>query len=320
MQIIDQIELKEFNFGISRQKILSQCTDIYHQIIFYEYEEKKQNFLVIEDNKIIAAVPLLFNVNKNLKLKIGNFFNLSIPGPIIIEKRISDNKFKKIINLILDEINKRSNNFGIDSLSINFSDTIEKNVGSQKYFMLTDKICNDNYKNKSLLGSRINLKMKLEEIVKNFSKGHRSEIKRQINKNFSFLNFEKFKIEMDKFSSFFDNEINNKMLIYYLYKLYVQNKIYLVFDEKNLFSSAFCIAGNTVEYFCSTQSSESKHSLILSSIKFFKSMNDIQFLNLGIIGYLNNDNIKSEKKNNIAIFKKGFGGEKFEYTIYEKKF
>ena len=50
-------------------------------------------------------------------------------------------------------------------------------------------------------------------------------------------------------------------------------------------------------------------------------MEGIRFLNFGIINYLNHIKLKqSKKKKNIALFKKGFGGEKFQYTFFEKVF
>ena len=61
--------------------------------------------------------------------------------------------------------------------------------------------------------------------------------------------------------------------------------------------------------------------LIFSSCIFFKKVKDIKYLNLGIINYGNNTKLKqSEKKKNIALFKKGFGGERFQYTFFEKVF
>ena len=53
------------------------------------------------------AVPLFFEKSLEGKELLGSYYNLSIPGPIILED-LSDKKFKKIIKIIIDEIEVRS--------------------------------------------------------------------------------------------------------------------------------------------------------------------------------------------------------------------
>ena len=83
------------------------------------------------------------------------------------------------------------------------------------------------------------------------------------------------------------------------------------------FCSLFSITGNTVEYFVDTISSINHHSLIFSSCIFFKKVKDIKYLNLGIINYGNNTKLKqSEKKKNIALFKKRFWWRKVPVYLF----
>ena len=126
---------------------------------------------------------------------------MSIPGPIIFEN-LNDKKFKKLISLILEEIDLRSIKYGVKHLKINFSDTILHQVGSQKYFSLLEKLSAHNFKNFFSLGLRINLKKNLKEIFKNFSKGHKSEIKKQTYQEYSFLNYDKKKLNMKNLNPF----------------------------------------------------------------------------------------------------------------------
>ena len=131
---------------------------------------------------------------------IGSYFNLSIPGPIILEN-LNDKKFKKLISLILEEIDLRSIKYGVKHLKINFSIQFCIRL-VQKYFSLLEKLSAHNFKNFFSLGLRINLKKNLKEIFKNFSKGHKSEIKKQTYQEYSFLNYDKKKLNMKNLNPF----------------------------------------------------------------------------------------------------------------------
>ena len=105
-----------------------------------------------------------------------------------------------------------------------------------------------------------------------------------------------------------------------LHELYKKNKIYAAFlksEKKEFFSCLFTIAGNTVEYFFSNSSSN-HHSLIVAAINFFKKIEFLEFLSFGVVNTLDNFEKSSKKKKNIAVFKKGFGGEKFKYIFFVK--
>ena len=63
------------------------------------------------------------------------------------------------------------------------------------------------------------------------------------------------------------------------------------------------------------------HSLIFETIKYFKKIKNLEYLNLGVINNFYNVEIDfPKKKQNIATFKKGFGGEKYLLSIFEKKY
>ena len=323
MRIIDQNKFKDFHTDKFKDLILSKVTNLDHEIIFFEEKRKTENFLIFENDRLLAAVPLFFEESLNGNELLGSYYNLSIPGPIILED-LSDKKFKKIIKIIIDEIEIRSKKKNLKKIKINFSDTINNVIGSQKYFILNDYLSNLNFLNVSFIGLRIDLRNDINEISKNFSKGHKSELKKQLNQKYFFYNYEKKKLTYAQFYHLVKDQIDLENYCEPLYEIFKKNKIYLVYSltgkEEN-FCSLFSITGNTVEYFVDTISSINHHSLIFSSCNFFKKVKYIKYLNLGIINYGNNAKLKqSEKKKNIALFKKGFGGEKFQYTFFEKVF
>lgn len=321
MQIVNNENFNNNELYKLKSKILSQASNIYHEMILFEEVKNKDNFFVLENEKVIAVVPLYFEKILKTRILVGSYLNLSIPGPIILEN-LNDKKFKRLISLILEEIDLRSIKHGIKNLKINFSDTISHQVGSQKYFSLLEKLSLYNFKNSFSIGLRIDLKKSLKEILKNFSKGHRSEIKKQSNQEYSFLNYHKKKIEYEEFKSFFYQSKRNNNDIKMLHELYKKNKVYTVFlknEKEDIFCGLFTIAGNTVEYFFS-KSSSNHHSLIVAAINFFKKIKFLEFLNFGVVNTLNSFELLSKKKNNIALFKKGFGGEKFKYMFFEKEY
>lgn len=321
MQIIDQSKYKDFHKDKFKNLILSKTTNVYHEIIFFKEKRKNQNFLVFENNRLLAAVPFFFEKSLDSNELIGSYYNLSIPGPIFLED-LSDKKFKRLIKIIIDEIELRSKKNNLKKIKINFSDTIDIKIGTQKYFILNEYLSNLNFSNVSFMGLRVDLNNDIDEITKNFSKGHKSEIKKQYSKKYFFINYNEKKIEYKEFLSFLDNSERNNDDSKVLYELYKENKIYIVFskfEKKEFFCSLFILTGNSVEYFFS-KSLLNHHSLIVNAITFFKKFNHIKFMNLGVINSLNNFDWYSEKKKNIALFKKGFGGEKFQYTFFGKLF
>ena len=323
MQIIDQNKYKNFYDKKLRNLILSKATNLDHEIIFFEDKRKNENFLVLENDELLAAVPLFFEKSIDGKELFGSYYNLSIPGPIIL-KDLSEKKFKKIIKTIIDEIEIRSKKNNLKKIKINFSDTIDIKIGTQKYFILNEILSNFNFLNIPFVGLRINLKNNIDDISKSFSKGHKSELKKQLNKKYFFYTYEKKKLTYQQFYSLVKSHVDIEDYCVPLYEIFKKNKIFLVYsldNEKENFCSLFSLTGNTIEYFIDSVSSKNHHSLIYSSCVYFKKIRNIKYLNFGIINYLNEQKFnKSEKKRNVALFKKGFGGERFQYTFFEKVF
>ena len=314
------------NLNLNKHKIeiekifQDNISSIYHEIILFNENNLKHNFLIFENNQLLAFVPLSIEIDEN-SIKTGTFFNLSIPGPVILND-VDNKKFKKILILILDEIDKRCLNEKVKTIKINFSDLIKFNTNSQKFFILSEILISKNYINKSFLGLRINLKEQENQIFKKFSKGHKSEIKKQETKKYTFKNFKDEEITYDNFKRIITNHIDNEKYLEPLYEIYKKNKITIAYENKNEnFSSMFSVISNTVEYFIDSKFTKNHHSLIFETIKFFKTIKNLEYLNLGVINNFYNIEIDfPKKKQNIATFKKGFGGEKYLLSIFEKKY
>ena len=321
MNIIQYPYLKDIHKKMILSIKDSIISNFHHDFILSDFSKENQSFIITENNKLIAIVPLNF-INTNDKKKIGTYYGLSIPGPLFLEN-FSLKKYKKILKLIFLKIDEKCAHEKICEIKINFSDLINFNTGSQKYFILLELLSHHEYENKSLLASRINLNESYDIICQNFTKGHKSEIKKFKNNFYSFENYQDNKIEISEFYKILSNNETNYIddIIKPLYNLYKKNNIYIAYSTNKKFAAMFVLVGNTAEYFISSNKLSNQHSLIVGVIKFFKLIKKLKYLDLGMINSLENKNLnQNEKKNNIALFKKGFGGEKYMISIFKKKY
>jgi len=304
---------------IAKNLIKNKISNLDHEIILSN-KNISSSFLIFENKQLLALVPLNFEIDKT-GYKYGKFFNLSIPGPIFSDD-ISNKKFKKIIKLILEELNAKCIKEKAKSIKINFSDSINYNTNSQKFFILLENLIKENFTNKSFLGLRINLKDEINELLKKISKGHKSEIKKQSNKKYYFKNYTEGKLKLNEFKEMLTDQIGNKEYIEPMYEMYKKNKVLIVYENKiRNFSCIFSLTDETVGYLVDNDTATNHHSLIYESIKHFKNFNRIKYINFGVIGNLYNTDINfTKKKENISTFKKGFGGEKYLLSVFEKKY
>ena len=313
------------NFNLSEHKkivqnfIENKISNLDHEILSSCIDESNKSFLIFENKKLLGFVPLFFELDKDGR-KYGKFFDISLPGPIFSED-IEIKKFKKLLALTLETIDAKCEKELAQSIKINFSDLINFNTNSQNFLILLEILLKNGFINKSFLGLRLNISSEVEDIIRKFSKGHKSEIKKQSDKKYYFKYYKDQKINFNDFKQMVSNHVDHIRYVDFLYEIYKKNKILIVYenDLKN-FSSIFSLTNNTAEYFLDNNASNNHHSLILNSIKYFKKLNYIKYINMGIIGYLYNNIPLSNKKKNISIFKKGFGGEKYLLSIFEKKY
>lgn len=317
------MEINNYNFdkhyGLISDFLKTRISSVNHEMSLFP-EKSTNSFLIFENGKLLSYIPLYYQIDKK-ENKHGKFLNLSLPGPIISDE-ISNKKFKKLLNLILEELNKNCLKHKIKTIKINFSDLIDYNTNSQKYIILLENLIDAGYVDKSFLGLRLNLKKEMNEIIKNISKGHKSEIKKQIKKKYIFKNYKDEKLKYKQFYEMLSNQVDSEDYTNRLYEIYKKNKIIIGYEngEKD-FSVIFSLINNTSEYLVDNNIKSSHHSLILEIIKYLKKLNNIEYFDFGIIGYLyNSDLFFSQKKENITIFKKGFGGEKYLLSVFEKKY
>jgi hypothetical protein len=303
-----------------RKLFNKNITNLYHEIIAFNTLKNNLSFIVHENSNILAFVPMSYQKVGNRNF--GTFFNLSIPSPILIQN-LSIKKYKKILKLIFKEIDLTCKNYNIEKLKINFCNLIKFDTNSKNFFYLLEILSDYGFKSIPFINSRINIKQDINTIYKNFSKGHKSEIKNQKKNNYIFKNSKINKINYEDFKDLSkDHSIPNEISIH-LYELYLNNKLELVFTNNKdlIFCSIFSVIENTVEYFIANTNNSDNHSLIFEAIKHYKNNNEIEYLDLGITHFLENSKFNNnKKKKNICTFKKGFGGEKYILPIFEKKF
>ena len=299
--------------------IKNNISSLDHEIIILD-KIVSNTFLILENKQLLAFTPLYFELDKTGD-KHGRLFNLSIPGPIISDD-VTNKKFKKIINLIFDEINKRCLKDNVKSIKINFDSLTKSDLNSQKSLILLENLIQKGFVNKSFLSLRLNLKERIENIANHFSKGHKAEIKKQSKKKYYFKTYADEKLNLNKFREMMVGHFDFAEYIDSLYKIYKKNKIILVYeDESAKFSAMFSLINDTVEYLIDNKFIKNHHSLVFESIKYFKNLDHLKYFNFGIISFLYNLDIEySKKKENTAIFKKGFGGEKYLFSVFEKKY
>ena len=280
-------------------------SNFHHDLILSDLSKENQSFIITDNDQLIAIVPLNF-ITTNDKKKVGTYYGLSIPyWTTLYRKCLSLKKYKKILKLIFLKIDERCAHEKICEIKINFSDLVQFNTGSQKYFILLELLSLHGYVNKSLLGSRINLTETYDIISQNFTKGHKSEIKKSKNNSYSFENYQESKWELMNFiKSYQMTKLIILMILLSHSITFIKRIIYtlLFLQLIKKFAAMFMLAGNTVEYFISSTMLNNQHSLIPEAIKFFKLIKKLQYLDLGIINSLENKELnQNEKKNNIAL-------------------
>lgn len=315
---INSLDLK-LHKKILEKFIENKISNMDHEVFLLNLNSSNKSFLIFENNQLLGFVPLFFESDKDGN-KHAKFYNLSLPGPIFSHD-IEIKKYKKLLILMFETIDKKCKEDFVQTVKINFSDLINFDTNSQKFIILLEILLKNSFINKSFLGLRLNISSDIEDLTRKFSKGHKSEIKKQSDKKYFFKYYKDQKINFNEFKQMVSNHVDHIDYIDFLYEIYKKNKILIVYenDLKN-FSSIFSLTNNTAEYFLDNNASNNHHSLILNSIKYFKKLNYIKYINMGVIGYLYNNIPLSNKKKNISIFKKGFGGEKYLLSIFEKKY
>jgi len=313
-------ELSKIRIDDLSKFISSKISSLDHQILLLEYKNKNNlSFGIFENKNLVAICPVSYEKKENYN--IGTFFNISLPGPLI-NSDVNEKKFKEILNFILDKIDDLCIKNNIAKIKINFFDLLPSGMNDNKFYYLEELLHQYNYISFSLIGSRLHLKKDMKLLENNISKGHKAIIKKE-KKIYKFLSFVNHKINFEDFDKLVKNYIDFSEYSSYLFKLYCNNQIDLIYDNTNdklFLSGVFVKVNKTVEYFLAINSDigGNHHSLIHNSINYYKKIG-FEYMNLGVINYNSTPwFIVDKKKENISIFKRGFGGDRYGLNIYGK--
>lgn len=282
----------------------------------FNIKAHQKSFMVYKNNKIVGCIPVfLENINGEINLSYGGG---AIPSPIIDEKLnlVTQKKVRKFIFENIDKIayeNKiKKITMYIPSLSSVYINNLQKYNYLQEY----------GYIDVSDLTCIIDLSRSEQELFSNFSKGHKSDIKKaegilkleiinetNVTKNrvYDFMNYY-FRISgkntrpMDAFDNIYEwIKSGYAVLLKATYNSFICGySLFAIYKDTSYYAMA-CKDENYIEFNIS-------HFLQWKAIKYLKDRG-VKYLDVGIQYFGDTLNsFPSDKDKNISKFKRGFGG------------
>ena len=301
------------------EKNLSNFENTLFQEPIYLSYQKKYN-----ENKIYSEISL--NLDKN------NFLNLTIEE--------TKNSKQKLLNFYGNPIFFNSPNEKIklklfEELKkvLNFNEINKITYKKKLSFDEVEKISKKNFLNEIIIENHIDLNKSLDEIRKNFSKGH----KHILNKDYKDLTYEIFdyknytenqieemrelhkKVSGKVTRSVESWKINEEMILInkgFLIKVKEKDKLIsysFIFknSEEAIYFSSCTLRDKFIKYKNIT------HKSIWKSISYLKNLNCKKF-HLGISKTIFSKKTIDQKRKNIERFKSSFGGEKYFFVVYDQ--
>ena len=270
--------ISKFNYEELNNFMENKISNLGHKIAISKNLKKNNlSFVLLSENKIKAFCPMFFEnkFSNKKKWKQGSLFGLSLPG-LIISNNIDSKEFRKIVSLVLNEIDKLSLKHSISKIQICFSDLVNFDLESEKNQILYRLLLEYKYLNISLTGNRIDLKKDINIIAKSMSKGHKSIISKNKYKVL-FYNYESKKLSFEIFLNLVEKLVDYEDQVPLLFEMY--NKCILEFaevfnKETKVAYGVFCKINNTVEYYVSksiNQDIDCHHTMIYEAIKKYKN-------------------------------------------------
>lgn len=282
----------------------------------FNIKAEQKSFFIVENGSIIGCMPaFLESKNNELSLAYGGS---ALLNPLI-EDRLNNVTKRKVLKFILEQVDRILEQYKIKKVEISIaylnSNYIEK-IDKHNFFTEFGYIDN------STLTSIVDLNAGYEQVFKNFTKGHKSAIKKgRNNLTLEIVNSENVTKEL----------IYNFMNYYFEVAGKVTRPIN-TFDNiyewiKNDFGVLFKAIYNNVSCgysFFSVYKDTANYAMACKD-KMYEQFNISHFLQEEAIKYLQNDGIKyleigiqdfgdtlfnfpTEKDINISTFKRGFGG------------
>lgn len=287
--------------------------------IFIEYQKKyfsKSRFKIVEENFLNRKNSNFFlTIEIKEKEKILNNFS----NPIYL----NDLNFNQKQHISFVEKIKKIY-FNENATSISF----KKNINQNNIDLQLSK----NKSHTDFIGveSSIDLSKNLDEIFKNFSKGHKSSIKKDYeNLNYEIFDYKNYKqnqiFEMMKFHKKVAGrrtrskdtwKINEKMIFE------KKGLLVKVSDKNKVISYAFIFYNKDSSIYFSSCSDRTmfnvykniSHKVIWKVIQYLKRENCKKFY-LGVTKSIFSKNLITDKNKSIDLFKSSFGGDKNYFMI-----
>ena len=303
---------------------------VHHKGITCLDSDDNHSFMVKDDSNVVAIVS--FNVEKHVidsnTYLTATLFGLSNPQPIVNQKYIGNKQLKKINNYIYDNLDKKSRELNISRVAFNLnSDLYAKGNG----FNCFNNLCRYDYLDVSLKSILIDLQNPIELLWSKLSKGHRSDLRKYIDSDcynieiFNHKNIDKKQFDLKELllsiESFSEDHLE------YLSNLFIlglAEVINLCESGKVKASALMLVDKDTVQYHEAKKFTDVQlplhHILLWKAFIHYKS-NNKKIIDLGVFSYSSTlFYINDEKKNDIAIFKRGFGGDIYPFYAGEKYF
>lgn len=290
--------------------------------IFIDYLKKYNsisNFLdisfIIKKNKSILYCPITIETNSDGK-KL-NFFG----EPFFI---ICENKDKELLSLFYKKIQDIMNEKKINKINFLISKKFEN--------FESGKIISQNSLNKITLIKYFDLSLDIQNIKKDFSKGHKSAIKKEYDElEYKIIDFKNYnnditdmmnmhyvvaqKITRSKETWLLNGEMiknNNGFLIKVIYKKKTISFSLFFFNNEEAIYFSSCTDRNYFKDFINIT-----HKSIYHSINYLKN-NGCKKLTLGECKTIYSSEVITQKEKNIQKFKSSFGGDIY-INFYLKK-
>ncbi|MBP2033801.1 lipid II:glycine glycyltransferase (peptidoglycan interpeptide bridge formation enzyme) [Clostridium algifaecis] len=282
----------------------------------FNIKSEQKSFIVYDNNKILACVPLLLeNISGTIELSYGG---CSIPSPIIDES-LSKNVIKKVKKFIFDFIDKIAYENDVIKSSVYIS-YLSNGYINEKY--KCNYLLKYGYLDISNLTCVVDLSMPEKELFSNFSKGHKSDIKKA-EKNLKFNIINKDNINIDDVYTFMNyyfkvagkktRPINTFDNIYEWIKKDLAVLIMASYNDIVCGYSLFTTYKDT-SYYCMACKDKNfakfnvSHFLQWEAMKYLKKQK-IRYLEIGIQDFSDTlSNFPTKKDIDISTFKRGFGG------------
>ncbi len=310
--------------------LCDSCEDswVHHKGMAFLKDDDNLSFVLREDGRPLAICPVYIE-NKEMdgvKFRVGSFFGLSLPGPVMMDNNVGEKHAKKIRSMAFEQVCNVAKHSCIDKIIFNIT---SEQLFADNMLPRFNELARYDYLDVSLKMLAIDLRKSMEDLWKDLSKGHRSLLKKAIGTgNCEFINAGNRNAGFEEFSGSIlpVTKVGDKQLKY-LFDLFNEKALEICnYKRDGLLcgSAIFLKYKNTVQYFAAERMTEDDspvhHLIIWECINKYKR-EGYDFFDLGVFSYSSQLNyLTTDKTHAIGVFKRGFGGEVHPFYLGEKYF